>query len=133
MRPQAIACALCALSLSACSPIEVQGKFTLEGPLTTTEGTYISDRTYELLDVGAEQAWAVALFGEPDHRTTLSDGAEIWRWTFRHIGLDPTLLSFGGGDEKDSEDGLDTGASNVSIRTTFVLIREGRIADKWRG
>ena len=136
MRTEPIALALVACSLTACSPIQFEGKMSVEGPLTMTEGTYISDRAFDRLEVGSESAWAIALFGEPEQKTQLSDGAEVWRWDFRHVGIDPSLLNFGGGsDTKSDEEGENSmpDLRNVQFSSTYVLIREGRIADKWRG
>jgi len=50
------------------------------------EGRYISGDTLEKIVPGeTEREWVHAVLGEPTHRTTLSDGREIWKWSSKSV------------------------------------------------
>lgn len=155
IRPFAIVgVVVAALGLSACAPLQFEGalrmegplemriegplemridgplEVRIEGPLVFSDGSYISDENFARLEVGSDAGWAVALFGEPDQRTTLSDGTEVWRWQFRHVGTNPSLVSIG---EGDVENPTSPDLKSTMVVTTFVHVRDGLVIDKWRG
>ncbi len=103
----------------------------LEGPLSFTRGSYISDETFDRLRVGEDASWAIATFGEPEQRTRLADGSEVWRWTFQHVHTDPSLLSIG--TSTGEEEAKEPRVRNVQIINTYVHVRAGVLVEKWRG
>ena len=127
-------------ALTGCSStMRLEGKVQLEGPLTLSEGPYVGREMFDRLEVGSDAMWAIALFGEPTQRTTLSDGSRVWRWTFRHLALDtsisPSLLSVGRASEdagSDDEDARDHEPARMTITNTYVRVVDDRIDAKWR-
>ena len=103
-------------------PIVVQ----LQGPSVEYEGVYVSDALLERLQVGTTTAdWVTAVLGEPTSRTTLGDGSEIWKWTYRPIRHQTSLISLlGQGDEEEP---------NPNPVTAFVRLKDGVVVEKWRG
>ncbi|MGD9692752.1 MAG: hypothetical protein AB7G17_05875 [Phycisphaerales bacterium] len=119
-------------ALAGCGTMRVEGTMKLEGPLTLTQGSYISDATYDRLAIGDDSQWALAMFGKPDQKTMLADGSEVWRWTFQHMHTDPSLLSIGKGKDSD-EPTEQPEVQNVRFINTYVHVRSGEVVDKWRG
>ena len=119
----------------------MDGTFRMEGPLVLSEGSYVSDAMFESLEEGSHKSWAIGIFGQPDQRTTLEDGSELWRWTFLQtqtdIGVNPSLLSLGDGkDEKGKtaeEAMMSSQSSKTVITNTYVHIVRDRVEAKWRG
>jgi len=120
--------------------MKMEGKLQLEGPLTLSEGSYVGSEMFDRLEVGSDAMWAIALFGEPERRTTLGDGSSVWRWTFRHYAMDtslsPSLLSVGdraGRDEDAQADAERTGGpERMTITNTYVHVVDGRVDSKWQ-
>ncbi len=47
------------------------------------EGEYFGSRTVAQIKAGkTTKEWVLATLGEPTHRSTLSDGSELWRWSY---------------------------------------------------
>ena len=137
-----IACvALTAASLAGCTTtMKMEGKLQLEGPLTLSEGSYVGSEMFDRLEVGSDAMWSVALFGEPDQRTTLGDGSSVWRWTFRHYAMDtslsPSLLL--SPTESSDDDDAEADPEKVrepertTITNTYVHVVHGRVDSKWQ-
>lgn len=125
-------------ALAGCStPVRLEGNFTVEGPLNVSEGSYVGRRTFERLDVGADAKRAIALFGEPDATTELADGSSVWRWSFKHYSIDPSLspalLSLGGEDESaDSEGDDENSPPRMMFLNTYVHVVDAEVVSKWQ-
>jgi hypothetical protein len=108
------------LRLALDGPIQLM----MEGPSVTYDGTFVSEEQLEWVDEKETTAeWVRAVFGEPDVITPLSDGTEIWRWSFRPTRAQGELLHIFG-TEKEPE---------PSHITTMVRIRDGVVIEKRRG
>lgn len=86
-------------------------------------GKYVSETTMEKISPGETTAgWVLATLGEPDQRSTLEDGSEVWRWNYteRRASNSTVFLLFAGSDEKEA---------NGSV---FVELRDGIVINKWR-
>lgn len=104
----------------------IQMNMQLQGPTIRYEGTNISDELLERVNVNKTTGeWVEAVFGPPSAKTPLSDGTEIWRWTYKPIAQEVSVVSlFGGGSEKEPK---------LATRTVFVQLRDGVVIDKWKG
>lgn len=141
MRSFSVAAGCVGLLLSACgdSRMSMDGKMTfdgavsLEGPIQiqmsgpsiTYSGSYVSERLFEQIKIGVTRdEWILAVLGEPDARSSLSDGTELWRWTYQPASQQGSLLTVwqtGGKDEP-----------NVKQSITIVEFRNGLVSAKWR-
>ncbi len=108
------------LRLALEGPVEIM----MQGPSTSYEGTYISEEQFDWIDEDKTSAeWVRAAFGPPDFETDLSDGSQVWRWTFRPTRSEGELFKvFGGSDEPEP-----------SHITALVQIRNGVVVAKRRG
>ncbi len=53
---------------------------------TQAEGRYIGQDTLRKIEPGVtSREWVYAVLGEPTHKNTLSDGAEIWKWSSKKV------------------------------------------------
>lgn len=53
---------------------------------TRSEGRFIGQDTLRKIEPGVTtREWVHAVLGEPTHRNTLSDGAEIWKWSSKKV------------------------------------------------
>lgn len=104
----------------------IQMNMQLQGPTIKYEGTNISDELLERVNAGKTTGeWVEAVFGEPSKKTPLSDGTEIWRWTYKPVAQEVSVVSlFGGGSEKEPK---------LASRTVYVQLRDGIVVDKWKG
>lgn len=103
-------------------PIQIQ----MQGPTIKYEGTYISDPLYEIVKPGETTSdWIIAVFGEPNVRTELRDGTEVWRWTYKPIAQESAIIEVFGSDEKKEP--------KLTTRTVFVQIRDDVVIQKWKG
>lgn len=114
------------------TPIPVQGTVTLQGPIQLnipglsggSTGTFITEELFKMVKEEVTTGeWVIAVFGEPDFRSSMSDGTEIWRWTFRPLGDQSPLFRVFGNDKEPTPETL----------TTCVQIRDGTVIAKWRG
>lgn len=107
--------------------LHLQGPIRMElsGPSITYSGTYVSEALFDHIDAGKTRAdWILAVLGEPEARTGLSDGTEIWRWAYqpnREQLAAVTVWSTGGKEEP-----------RVRQSLTFIQLRDGVVVDKWR-
>jgi hypothetical protein len=101
-------------------PIEI----SMQVPSVTYDGTYISEEQYKWLEEGETTGeWVIAALGEPDFKSTLSDGSEIWRWSFRPTAAQGNLFKLiGKSDEPEP--------SNINV---LVHVRDGVVIDARRG
>lgn len=104
----------------------IQMNMQLQGPTIRYEGTNISDELLERVNPGKTTGeWVEAVLGEPSKKTPLSDGTEIWRWTYKPVAQEVSVVSlFGGGSEKEPK---------LASTTVYVQLRDGIVIDKWKG
>lgn len=100
-------------------------RMELSGPSITYSGTYVSETLFGHIETGKTRGeWILAVLGDPDARTGLSDGTEIWRWSYqpnREQLAAVTVWSSGGKEEP-----------RVRQSITFLQLRDGIVIDKWR-
>jgi hypothetical protein len=112
-----------ATSLRLDGPIQMHVQ--MQGPTLRYEGTYISDELLEHVEIGkATDEWIVAVFGEPDAQSTLKDGSEIWRWTYRPVEQQASMVEMFSSSEKEPK---------LATRSVFVMLRHGVVVQKWKG
>lgn len=102
-------------------PIQIQ----MSGPSITYAGTYVSEGMFEQIKVGATRGeWLIAVLGEPTARSVLSDGSELWRWTYQPVSQQGSLLTVwetGGEAEPD-----------VKQSIAIVELRDDVVTAAWR-
>lgn len=104
-------------------PVQIQ--MQVQGPTIRYEGTYISDELIDEVDIGdTTDDWVLAVFGEPTARADLRDGTTIWRWTYRPLVQEASVIEIFSGDEKDPK---------LATRTVFIQFRETLAIRKWKG
>lgn len=85
-------------------------------------GSYVSDETLARITPGKDTEYVLALLGDPDRRTALKDGSEIWRWSYS--------------EETESEGAvfllLSTESRKERERAVFVELADGRVVKAWR-
>lgn len=102
-------------------PMQIQ----LQGPTIKYEGTYISDELLEQIEVSkATDDWILAVLGEPDARSNLRDGTEIWRWTYRPIEQQASIVELWSKSDEEPK---------LASRSVFVQLRSGVVVRKWKG
>lgn len=116
------------IQIQGAVPIQLPGPVTIQiqGPSIEYEGTYISEALMERVQLGTTTGeWILAVIGEPQARTAMSDGSEIWKWVYRPTGSQGSLVNLlGQTDEKKPQ---------PQPITAFVRIKDGVVVDKWRG
>lgn len=135
IEPAAGSVASLPVSVTMRQAVPVEGAITLEGPIQVQvagpsvayEGTFISEAMMDLVEEGETSGeWVLAVFGEPDFRAALSNGEEIWRWTYRPVRHQSALLDlFNIGDDEEKE-------PRPEHVTAFVTVRDGMVVSKWR-
>ncbi|MBL9147876.1 MAG: hypothetical protein JNM94_04210 [Phycisphaerae bacterium] len=102
-------------------PVQIQ----MSGPSITYSGTYVSEQLFDYIKIGVTRDdWILAVLGEPDARSTLSDGNELWRWKYQPVSQQGPILTMwqtGGKDEP-----------NVKQSITIIEFHNGMVAAKWR-
>ena len=124
----------CAQPMRADAKLDLHGTFAIEGPIQMQlsasgmahEGTYISKELMGFVKVNETTGeWVLAVFGEPDFKSTLSDGTEIWRWSYRPLGSEAALVRLF--DKQKEEDPQPQPVTNV------LQVRDGKVIAKWQG
>lgn len=104
-------------------PLQLQVQ--IQGPTIKYEGTNISDELFGIIKVGVTaDDWLLAVFGEPDARSTLRDGSEIWRWTYRPVEQQGSMVQVFNKTEKEPQ---------LATRNVFVQLRNRLVIEKWKG
>ncbi len=72
-------------------------------PSVKYAGTYVSEAMLERVKLNSTTSeWLVAAWKEPTGRTTLTDGTEIWKWSYQPVEeqtSNVTVWSTGGPSE----------------------------------
>jgi hypothetical protein len=87
-------------------------------------GTYVADSTLNRIEPGkTEAAWVMATLGQPNERTELETGHELWKYSYKETrdSSGYIFLIFGGSDRK------------VTDGRAFVEIKDGVVVKAWRG
>jgi len=85
-------------------------------------GRYIGEKTFEQVSPGKTKEFVLAVLGEPETRTPLSDGTEIWKWIYRQKKKESgsVLFVFNGDTTTETE------------TSTFVQFKDGVVSQAWR-
>ena len=89
---------------------------------TERSGTEISPTTLAQIEPGKPTEFVIALVGEPSSRTSLSDGTEIWKWTYREKRTSGGHILFV----------VDSDSTSEKTRTTYVEICAGQVVKAWQ-
>lgn len=104
-------------------PVQLQAQ--LQGPTIKYDGTYVSDELFEEIEVSKTGGdWIVAVLGKPDARAELKDGSEIWRWTYKPVEQQSSIVELWSKSEKEPK---------LATRTVFVQVRDDVVVRKWKG
>lgn len=87
-----------------------------------TTGTPIGEQTLATIRPGMDGAEVQKLLGPPTTRTSLDEGVEIWRWTYRTETTKTGQVFLLFGTEQTEET---SGAVNVELK-------DGKVVRRWR-
>lgn len=103
-------------------PVQIQ--MQMQGPTVKYEGTFISEKLLDRVKVGETRSdWLVAVLGEPNFKTALTNGDEIWRWTYRPMEQTSSVLSVFGSSKDEP---------TLQPSTSFIRISGLTVVEKWR-
>ena len=104
-------------------PINMQVQ--MQGPTIRYEGTYISDELFDHVKLNkATGEWLIAVLGQPNAMSELTDGTEIWRWTYRPVEQQTSLVQVFSSREEEPK---------LATRSVFVTLKDGVVVEKWKG
>jgi outer membrane protein assembly factor BamE (lipoprotein component of BamABCDE complex) len=114
LRNIALTAALLASTLSSCI-ISSKGH-------TSHSGQFVSNETFEQIEVGRPQDYVLAILGEPTTKNPLEDEVEIWKWRYTESRSSSGHIIFL------------LNASNSKDRqyNTFVEFEDGLVSKAWR-
>ncbi len=90
---------------------------------TEYSGKYVGSATFDRIEEGKSTSeYVLATLGEPTSRSPLSDGTEVWKWTYRrtHDSSGSVFLIYGGSGHSENEG------------SAFVVVKDGLVTKKWR-
>jgi hypothetical protein len=90
---------------------------------TEYSGDYVSASALSRVQVGqSKRDFVVATLGEPTCKSTLDDGAELWKWKYKrtHCGDGSVFLLIDASDHTEQEG------------STCVMFRDGVVEKKWQ-
>jgi hypothetical protein len=69
-----------------------------------------------------DEKWIAGVLGEPCSRSEMSDGSQIWKWSYENTQTSNSsvFLLFGGRSSKKTQ------------RTTFVQMKDGLVVKAWQ-
>src|SRR5262245_54098892 len=89
---------------------------------TDVSGNYIGADTISQIQPGKDQAYVLALCGDPSDKTVLNNGTEIWKWRYSEHKKSSGSVIF-----------LLSAESNTdNVKTTFVEFKDGIVVKAWR-
>lgn len=119
--------AICAKTAAAAAALAsvagLSGCLVSGNSSSTMSGSYVGSSTFSQVEPGVtSEEWVLATFGEPTSRTTLSDGSQMLKWSYRQTksGSGSVFLLYGGSNSTERQ-----GA-------TFVQIRDALVIKAWR-
>src|SRR5262249_4578870 len=89
---------------------------------TSRSGKYVSAETLAHVEPGKSQEYVIAVLGDPTSKTSLSDGTEIWRWTWRERKTSSGAVLFV----------IDADKSSENEHSTYVEFRDGVVSKSWQ-
>ena len=113
----------CALAFGAVM-VALSGCLVSGSATQRRTGKYVADSTFGQIELGKTTAgWLMATLGEPDCKTMVNPGSEVWQWRYTEHRENNTavFLIFAGSDTKDTSG------------TAFVELKDGVVTNKWRG
>jgi outer membrane protein assembly factor BamE (lipoprotein component of BamABCDE complex) len=110
------------LPVTLASALLVSGCLIGRNSHTEASGTYVSPETISRIEPGKPAAYVVALLGEPDTKTEVGEGRELWKWSYaeKKTSSGSLLFVFGG-----------TSTSETRC-TSFVEFKDGVVEHAWR-
>jgi outer membrane protein assembly factor BamE (lipoprotein component of BamABCDE complex) len=89
---------------------------------TTQSGKFVSPDTVQRLEPGKGADYVTALLGEPSSKQALSDGTEIWKWSYR---------------ERKTSSGavfliVDSDQTTEVERATYVELKDSKVVRAWQ-
>jgi hypothetical protein len=107
---------LCILALApACVVISTDGSEQIEGQ-------YVSATTLEQIQRGSTQEYVLSLLSEPTSKTVLTDGTEIWKWSYsKSTSSKHSLLLL-----------VDSEKCSTNRYNAYVQFEDGVVAKTWR-
>jgi outer membrane protein assembly factor BamE (lipoprotein component of BamABCDE complex) len=89
---------------------------------TTRSGKYISTETIQRVEAGKDAEYVLAVLGDPSSKQVLSDGTEIWKWSYR--------------ERRNSSGGVfllvSSDKTTETERSTYVEMKDGKVARAWQ-
>lgn len=103
-------------------PVQIQ--MEMRGPTVRYEGVFISERLLDRVEVNKTSTdWLLAVLGEPTGRAELRDGTYIWKWSYRPLEQEASVISVFGSGKKDEP--------ALQPSTVFVRLRNDVVIEKW--
>lgn len=85
-------------------------------------GQYVSAETLEQIQPGSTQEYVRSLIDEPTTKTVLSDGTEIWKWTYSATTSSKSSLLFLINAEKNTK----------THHNSYIQFESGLVTKSWR-
>jgi outer membrane protein assembly factor BamE (lipoprotein component of BamABCDE complex) len=85
-------------------------------------GQYVSAETLAQIQTGSTQEYVISLLDEPTSKTALSDGTEIWKWTYSSSSSSSSHLLFLINAEKNTK----------NHHSSYVQFENGVVTKSWR-
>lgn len=102
-------------------PVQIQ--MEMRGPTVRYEGVFISERLLERVEVNKTSTdWLLAVLGEPTGRAELRDGTSIWKWSYRPLEQEASVISLFGSAKDEPA---------LQPSTVFVRLRNDVVIEKW--
>lgn len=89
---------------------------------TDVSGNYIGNETLAQIQPGKDQAYVLALVGDPSDKTVLTNGTEIWKWRYTEQKKSSGSVIFLLSAESNTND----------VKTTYVEFKDGVVVKAWR-
>jgi outer membrane protein assembly factor BamE (lipoprotein component of BamABCDE complex) len=85
-------------------------------------GQYVSAETLAQIQPGSTQEYVMSLLDEPTTKTVLSDGTEIWKWTYSSTASSRSSLLFVLNAEKNTK----------RHHNSYIQFEGGLVTKAWR-
>jgi outer membrane protein assembly factor BamE (lipoprotein component of BamABCDE complex) len=112
------------IGFAAISTLMLSGCLIAGSSEEKRSGHYVSDETFSQIKPGNTSAsWVKATLGDPDHKSAVDDGSEVWKYTYtiKKENNGAVFLIFGGHNEKEFTE------------SAFIEFRNGVVVKTWRG
>jgi len=85
-------------------------------------GQYVSATTLEQIEPGSTGEYVLSLLGEPTTRSTLSDGTQIWKWSYTESSRSSSHMLLL----------LNASKQTSSSHHAYVLLENDVVTKTWR-